>query len=94
MNRPLNTAIKKNLPYGTWPSAITAELIVSDSISLDEVRLSSKSTYYIERRPQENGRCVIVKVTGHTAVDMLPAPYSARSRVHEYGGGSYCVSDD
>ena len=94
MNLPLNTAIKKKQPYGTWPSAITAELIVSDSISLDEVKLNSKSTYYIERRPQENGRCVIVKVTGHTAVDMLPAPFSARSRVHEYGGGSYCVSDD
>ncbi len=94
MNHPLNTVIKKNIPYGTWPSAITAELIVSDSISLDETILSSKSTYYIERRPQENGRCVIIKITDDETIDLLPAPFSARSRVHEYGGGSYCVCDE
>lgn len=94
MNHPLNAIDKKSLPYGSWPSAITSELIVNDSISLDEIRLSSKSTYYIERRPQENGRCVIVKVTDNITTDILPAPFSARSRAHEYGGGSYCVNED
>lgn len=83
-----------SLPYGTWPSAITSELIVSDSTSLDEVHISSQSLYYIERRPQENGRCVIVRVTDGSATDILPPPFSARSRVHEYGGGCYCVSED
>jgi len=82
---------KITAPYGNWNSAISAELIVSDSVSLDEVKLSSKCIYYIERRPQENGRCVIVKATNNTSTDMLPAPYSARTRVHEYGGGSYCI---
>ncbi len=79
--------------YGNWLSAISCELIVSDSISIDEPLLTAKSIYYIERRPQESGRCVIVKVSHNKATDILPAPFSARSRVHEYGGGCYCVTE-
>jgi dipeptidyl aminopeptidase/acylaminoacyl peptidase len=80
--------------YGAWPSIISSELIVSDSISIDEAKLTENSIFYIERRPQEAGRCVIVEVSDGTAHDILPAPFSARSRVHEYGGGSYCVDGD
>ncbi len=92
MNDRLNLKNTGFLPYGTWPSAFTSELIVNDSISLEQPKLTLQSIYYIERRPQENGRCVIVKVTGNTSTDTLPEPFSARSRVHEYGGGSYCVT--
>ncbi len=80
--------------YGNWPSVISAELIASDSISIDEPKLSANAIYYIERRPHENGRCVIVKVTHNETTDILPETYSARSHVHEYGGGSYCVDDE
>ncbi|MFV2004672.1 MAG: prolyl oligopeptidase family serine peptidase [Gammaproteobacteria bacterium] len=108
---------KKTLPYGNWPSVITSDLIVSDSITIDEPKITADSIYYIERRPQENGRCVIVKASqnntvhniannadtnktgdtnpsGMNTTDILPEPYSVRSRVHEYGGGSYCISGD
>lgn len=93
------TGMKKENPvkkatYGNWSSKITSQLIVSDSISIDEANQAGDSLYYIERRPQEGGRCVIVKVTADSTTDILPAPYSARSRVHEYGGGSYCVNSD
>ncbi len=87
-----NKSEKRNT-YGNWSSKISAPLIVSDSISIDETRQLGDSLYYIERRPQEAGRCVIVKITDGIAVDALPAPYSARSRVHEYGGGCYCVHE-
>ena len=80
--------------YGNWTSAISSELIVSDSITLDEPRQIGQTIYYIERRPHENGRCVIVAVNGKSSSDILPSPYSARSRVHEYGGGCYCIHDD
>jgi dipeptidyl aminopeptidase/acylaminoacyl peptidase len=80
--------------YGNWTSDISSELIVSDSITLDEPRQIGQIIYYIERRPHENGRCVIVAVNGKSSTDILPSPYSARSRVHEYGGGCYCVHDD
>jgi len=84
----------KKAVYGNWPSDITAQLIIDDSITIDEARQVSDSLYYIERRPQEAGRCVIVKITGNKSIDILTAPYSARSRVHEYGGGCYCVHKD
>ncbi len=87
--KPANKAV-----YGNWCSAISAQFIVSDSVVIDEVRQLAGSLYYIERRPQASGRCVIVKITDGVSVDILPAPYSARSRVHEYGGGSYCVDKD
>ncbi|MFV9615026.1 MAG: prolyl oligopeptidase family serine peptidase [Gammaproteobacteria bacterium] len=78
--------------YGNWLSPISSELIVSDSVSIDEPLLTADAIYYIERRPQESGRCVIVKVCNNKATDILPAPFSARSRVHEYGGGCYCIT--
>ncbi len=81
-------------PYGNWQSSISSELIVADSVAIDEPILTAEAVYYIERRPQENGRCVIVKVSGDKTTDILPAPFSARSRVHEYGGGCYCLADD
>ena len=86
--------ILKNTAYGQWNSAITTDLIVSDSVSLDEARQIGDTLYYIERRPQEAGRCVIVKNTMGTSSDVLPEPYSANSRVHEYGGGCYCLHHD
>lgn len=94
MNEQLNTNKSSFLPYGTWPSSITSELIVNDSISLGEPQLTAQAIYYIEQRPQEKGRCVIVKISNDTSTDVLPAPFSARSRVHEYGGGSYYASDE
>lgn len=87
----LNPATTANA--GSWPSAITTTLITSDSISIDEPVITETALYYVERRPHENGRCVIVKVSNNTSSDILPEPYSCRSRVHEYGGGSYCVDD-
>ena len=78
-------------PFGNWPSAITSELIASDNISIAEPQLKANALYYIERRPKENGRCVIVKVSDNLTTDVTPPPFSARSRVHEYGGASYCL---
>ena len=89
-----STNNKKNCAYGTWPSAISSELILSDSISLDEPILTKTAIYHLERRPQENGRCVIVKTADNLTIDLLPKSYSARSRVHEYGGGCYCVAGE
>lgn len=80
--------------YGSWSSKITTDLILADSISIDEAHQAGNSLYYIERRPQEGGRCVIVRSRAGKISDILPAPYSARSRVHEYGGGCYHVKDD
>ncbi len=80
-------------PCGSWTSPITTGLIASRSIGLDEIVLDGDDIYWLETRPAENGRCVIVRKTPSGEIsDLLPPPFSARSRVHDYGGGAYTVS--
>ena len=47
--------------------------------------------YLVEARPAENGRCCIIEQRGAEWVDILPAKYNVRTKVHEYGGGA-CIS--
>lgn len=84
----------KNASYGTWQSPISSELVTADSVHLDELKLHSTGTYWLERRPDEQGRCVILRHSNGKNCDLLPKPYSARSRVHDYGGGVYCIADN
>jgi dipeptidyl aminopeptidase/acylaminoacyl peptidase len=80
-------------PYGSWKSPITADLIVSETIGLGSPALDGGDIYWIEDRPGEGGRSVIVRHGADgTIQDVLPQPFAARSRVHEYGGGSYLVA--
>ena len=81
-------------PYGSWKSPITTALIVSGAVGLGQIALEGDDVYWVEMRPSEGGRMVIVRQgsDGRTA-DVNPAPFSARTRVHEYGGGAFLVSD-
>jgi len=84
---PVQTA-----PYGSWTSPITADLIVSGTVGLDAVALDGETVYWIEGRPAEGGRQVIVRRGADGRIeDVTPPGMSARSRVHEYGGGAYTV---
>ena len=81
-------------PYGSWKSPITTDLIVSGSIGLGEVALDGEDIYWVEMRPAEGGRMVVVKRTPDGEIsDITPGPFSARTRVHEYGGGAYLVHE-
>ena len=80
-------------PYGSWKSPITSELISSKSVSLDQVRFFNDTVYWLERRPGESGRSVITSYCNTDRTDIIPPPFNARSRVHEYGGGVYCVCE-
>jgi dipeptidyl aminopeptidase/acylaminoacyl peptidase len=80
-------------PYGSWQSPITTDLIVSGSIGLSEVALDGEDVYWVEMRPAEGGRMVVVKRSPDGEItDITPDPFSARTRVHEYGGGAYLVN--
>lgn len=85
---------KQTAPYGSWKSPITSDLIVADSIGIGEIHIDGDDIYWTEMRPSEGGRNVIVKRTpdGNTE-DMTPHDFNVRTRVHEYGGGAYTVSD-
>ena len=82
----------KVAPYGAWRSPITSDLIVSGTIGLGRIVLDGDDTYWTEMRPAERGRYVIVRRTASGQIsDITPPQFSARTRVHEYGGGSYSV---
>ncbi len=82
----------RTAPYGSWKSPIAAAMIASGIVSLDQIVLDGDDIYWIEGRPAEEGRSVVVRRTpdGRTA-DVTPAGFNARTRVHEYGGGAYAV---
>lgn len=84
----------KVAPHGSWKSPITTDLIVSGSIGLTQPQIDGANVYWIEMRPTEAGRNVIVKRDPHGVVsDVTPPTFNARTRVHEYGGGDYAVRD-
>ncbi len=85
----------KSAPYGGWPSPIQADMVANGSRRSTEPLFHHGYLYWIENRPQENGRAVIVRQdpTGLIA-DLLPSPWNARSKVHEYGGGAYALAGD
>ncbi|MDQ3175707.1 MAG: S9 family peptidase [Acidobacteriota bacterium] len=84
----------KIAPYGSWKSPITSDLIVSSSVGLSQPTIAGQDLYWVEMRPSEGGRNVIVRLDASgAATDVNPPPFNARTRVHEYGGGDYVVSD-
>jgi dipeptidyl aminopeptidase/acylaminoacyl peptidase len=81
-----------NSPHGTWNSPITVESVTAAQKRFTNIVIDGNDIYWDEMRPNEGGRTIIVKHTpdGKT-VDMTPVNYSARSRVHEYGGAPFTV---
>ncbi len=80
-------------PFGSWKSPITSELIVSQNIGLGGVATDGDDIYWLEIRPTEKGRNVLVKYNPDGgAIDLTPPSYNVRSRVHEYGGGAFLIS--
>ncbi len=79
-------------PFGSWRSPVTSKLIVAKTVRLLEPWIAGNDLYWLEIRPEEKGRCVIVRCSADGATqDVTAAPFNVRSRVHEYGGGSYVI---
>jgi dipeptidyl aminopeptidase/acylaminoacyl peptidase len=77
-------------PYGSWKSPITSDIIAQRSIKLSEVRIDGDDIYWLEERPHEDGRGVVVRSPDR---EFNSAPYSARTEVHSYGGGAWIVDN-
>lgn len=82
-------------PFGSWKSPITSELIVSQTVGLGSVMVEQGNVYWLEKRPQEQGRSLVVGFfPQRDNKNITPFPYSVRSKVHEYGGGAFTVEGD
>ncbi len=85
----------KTTPFGSWCSPITSDLIVSESRDLKQVMVDGEHTYWLESRPREGGRNVIMQHAPDGRIQaQTPRTYNVRSRVHEYGGGAYTVANN
>lgn len=81
-------------PWGDWPSPLSAELVAGSSIRFGHIATDRSHVYWTESRPAEKGRSVLMRARpGLEPEELTPAPFSVRSRVHEYGGGEFHVAD-
>ncbi|HEY6886923.1 MAG TPA: prolyl oligopeptidase family serine peptidase [Solirubrobacter sp.] len=83
-------------PYGSWSSPIDGRAVAEDSgWTYTLLKVVGNDVYWSESRPAEDGRdALVVRRGGAQPVDVIPAEFSARTRVHEYGGGAYTVDGD
>ncbi len=79
-------------PYGSWRSPLSAADVAAGALRFDHPVLDGDDLYWVEGRPSEGGRNVVVRYTRDGRVlDITPPAFSARTRVHEYGGAAFTV---
>jgi len=86
--------MKAKAPYGTWRSFISASAVAESASRPGDVVVdgsTSTSASLVPTRRSRRNRQALGGSGGRSPEDVLPAPYSARSRVHEYGGGAFNV---
>jgi hypothetical protein len=89
---PAPPGTRQTLPYGSWPTPVTSELVVRALVRHDAVTVADGATWWAEVRPEEGGRTQLVRWTEQGGAEDLPADESnARTAVHEYGGGAWWV---
>ena len=83
------------MPCGTWPSPIAAADLARASISLNYVQSTQGEVYWIESRPAEGGRYVLMQAgAAGEPRQLTPTGFNVRTRVHEYGGLPYLASGE
>ena len=79
-------------PYGSWKSPISSDLVATAGVGLGQPHLDGQDLYWLEQRPTEGGRNVLVRrAPDGSRADLTPPPLNVRTRVHEYGGGACLV---
>ena len=80
------------IPYGSWPSIITAHDVVAGGSTPTSLHAADGVVWWGETRPQESGREAIVRRDADGSLhEVLPADFNPRTAVHEYGGGAWWV---
>ena len=81
-------------PYGSWESPVTTEMLTAGALRFDELDVDGDDLYWVESRPDEQGRYAAMRHSSSGEIsEVTTADYSARTLVHEYGGGSFAVSN-
>jgi dipeptidyl aminopeptidase/acylaminoacyl peptidase len=80
-------------PYGSWRSQIGAATVARAGRRLAApVIAADGAVWWAEGRPEEGGRVVLMRRPPEGDPEVVtPADMNARTRVHEYGGGGWCL---
>jgi dipeptidyl aminopeptidase/acylaminoacyl peptidase len=85
----------KTVPFGSWPSPISAQRLAANSIGLADLHVHEGVLYWRESRPNEGGRQVVLRMGADGKPQQLtPDGFNVRTRAHEYGGAAFEVLDD
>ncbi|KZB88041.1 prolyl oligopeptidase family serine peptidase [Amycolatopsis regifaucium] len=79
-------------PYGTWTSPLSAADVAASGVSAQWLATVGDEVWWAEPRTGDGGRVTLVRARADGPIeDVLPAPWNARNRVHEYGGRPWLV---
>lgn len=95
MTNEVNRAEKTPKGYGAWTSPIDGEYLAKASKSSNELFASQGHLYFSESRANEGGRSAIMRleIGSDKPVEVTSPETNVRTRVHEYGGGAWSVTD-
>lgn len=88
--------------YGSWKSPITSDMIVGESVQIEQILVDGATIYWSERHAEEAGRTTVLCRTTEGRITTITPPFvdqqkpyfNIRTRVHEYGGGAFTVAGD
>src|SRR5579883_2086702 len=89
--RRLLVMSKRAVPFGLWPSPLSAASVAAGGLRFRRLQGAGGALFWSESRPAEQGRSPVLRWDRGGLSELVPPPYSARSRVHEYGGGEFLV---
>lgn len=84
---------KTTVPFGSWKSPITAESLTGAVVAIKEPGTDTDAIYWLEGRPAEKGRSTLIRLRDDVMTELTPNPFDVRTRVHEYGGGSWTATN-
>lgn len=81
------------MAFALWSSPFTPARVAGEACLLAEPYVGHTGVHWLQSQPENGGRITVMRlVTGRAPTPLIPAPYSVRSRVNEYGGGAYAVA--
>ena len=79
-------------PYGSWRTPFTSQTLVERMVRISDVKLVNDEVFWVEMRPEEEGRCAIMRRDRRGKNhNLISKPFSARTLVHEMGGAPYGI---
>ena len=86
------------VPYGAWPSPVTAESLVAGAVGISEVIADPVQPWLLwwaESRPDEGGRTAVMRcdLRAGDPLEVTPTGSNVRTLLHEYGGGAWWPHD-